>query len=157
MPSRYDNALKALLLAITPALSMSSAFAAEFLFVGTYHTRGSKDACAQGAYLVKDADSEAELKRARDEFMSNQAFLDKRPERYRRGQAVAIYSYLSKDVNFMGSGKCSYTRYNSLAGRTTADAEKQVGRRRAEYPASFLSDPSIIYFWQGDNVQVKHP
>jgi hypothetical protein len=132
--------------------TLAPATAAEWLFVGTYYVRGDKDSCAQGAYVKRDAASEAELKAMAAEFMANKEYKDKRIDRYKRGQVAAIYSALSKDVNYMGKGSCTYTRFNSLSARSTAEAEKQVQRRRVDYPSSFLSDPSIVYFWQGEDV-----
>jgi hypothetical protein len=120
--------------------------------VGTYYVRASQDRCAEGAYIMRDAGSEAELKAIAAEFMANADYKDKRIERYKRGKVVALYRAQSKDVNYMGRGSCTYTRFNSLSVRKPADLEKEVMQRRIDYPSSFLSDPVIIHVWQGEDV-----
>lgn len=151
IPSPLVRALGAALL----ATCMPAACAAEWLFVGTYYVRADKDRCAEGAYVMRDARSESELKAIAAAFMANPDYKDKRIERYKRGKVVALYRAQSKDVNYMGRGSCTYTRFNSLSVRNAADLEQQVMQRRIDYPSSFLSDPVIVHVWQGEDLMAR--
>ena len=134
----------------------SDVFAENFLFVGTYHTRASPQACAEGAYLVKDAVTKEARDAARNSFMANEAYKDKDPARYERGQVVAIYRYQAKDHGAASlSDGCTYTRYGSLSARSTAEAEKALKQRYKEHSFSFLTEPAIVQFWQGENLEKK--
>ena len=137
------------------AWAIESANAAEWLFVGTYYTRKSNDNCAEGGYILRDARDEAGMNAIRAEFDANEQYRNKDPFRFQRGQVVAVYRYQGPDVNYIGNGSCEYTRYGALSAHSTAEAEKLVKRRRQEYPSSFTSDPSIILFWTGDDVEKR--
>jgi hypothetical protein len=151
----HSESLRILLTAILLAWSIGSANAAEWLFVGTYYTRGSSESCANGSYIVRDAKSEKDTASIRAEFEANEKYFDKIPFRFQRGQVAAIYRYESPDVNYLGAGSCTYTRYGAVAAHSTAEAEKLVKRKPQEYPSSYASEPSIILFWSGDDVERK--
>lgn len=132
------------------------AFAEQFLFVGTYHTRSSPKACAEGAYVVKDAATKEAQQAARDSFMSNEEYKEKDPARYGLGEVVAIYQYRAKDHGAASlSDGCTYTRFGSLSARSTAAAEQALKQRYKEHAFSFLSEPVIVRFWQGENLDKK--
>jgi len=126
--------------------------ASEWMVFDGYYTRGDPKSCAEGAYEVRDARDLEAVKAAKKAMGAEKRYRNGSPADYKRGKVVAIYSYTTKDVNYMGSGSCTYTAYNSLSASSTLEAERAVMRRPKEYPSSFLSAPSIVRYWQGEDV-----
>lgn len=134
-------------LLIMLAAVAAPAVAADFLFFAYARTKVEGKQCPTGQYVMKEFASKDAARARMKELHADDTLTDVTSELVEKKRFAVVYSY---EGNAAVSPKCTFTKYGVVSAPTEAEARKRLDQRVQEYRKYFLSEPTVMYVWNGE-------